>query len=150
MIRSLLRVLCFGLLLLSIPGLADAAWECDDCDVFRNGVHRQVIPTDDLACVSFEQSQRGPVVLRINFPNREPRYYSRPNAGTNDRICVGRHWVLNSVDMLLCNEQNHAIFNTKDTQAVASKPRDSRANTACLLGEEECGARGFKTLNLAK
>lgn len=144
MVRKLFYVLV-ALLALGAPALAGGPI-CDDCDVFRHGVHRKVTPTPHTRCVPFVQSQRGDVLLRLDLKNGKTRSYRKKNASTVDCIVVGRSWLKDqTASMFICNDDNHAVYPYEDVQAVSAGAKMSRANEACLFGQEVCGQMGYKT-----
>lgn len=120
--------------------------ECDDCELYKRGVHRQVVPTPDTVCVPFVQPRRGSVLLRLNLKNGQSRPYTKKNAGTVDCISVGRYWLQELTEsMYICDDFNHADYPYADVQAVARQPKRSRDNEACLFGREPCRSMGYKT-----
>lgn len=120
--------------------------QCEDCDTFRKGVHRKVIPADDVVCIYFVQPRVDDVLLRLDLKNGETRRYDKKRAGTSDRICVGRHWVRDSVSMYICDTDNNYFYGQADTVVVAQKPKHSRerGEEACLFGAQKCGEKGYK------
>lgn len=142
MVRMFVTILAF--LALGSPAFAGEP-KCDDCELVQRGVHRQVIPTPDVVCVFFVQPQKGNVLLRLNLKDGTSRPYTKKNANTVDRICVGRHWLRELTEsMYICDDFNHAVYPYEDVQMVGAKPKMSREGGACLLGKEKCVSLGFK------
>jgi len=119
--------------------------ECEDCKVYRKGVHRAVVPTTDVVCIYFTQTQPGKVLLRLDLKDGGTRYYDRKNAGREGRICVGRHWVRASKSMEVCNEFARFEYEGPQTELVAEKPAYAEDPVACLHGRARCKQMGFPT-----
>jgi len=134
-----------ALVAVALPSVVLAKQQCDDCDVFQKGVQRVIIPADDLVCIYFVQPHRDKVLLRLDLKSGKKRLYTKENAGPGDKICVGRHWVRDSVSMYLCDTDNHAAYDAIDTDVVAKKAKHSREAEACLFGKEKCKEMGYKT-----
>lgn len=118
---------------------------CKDCDDFKHGVHRQVIPTDDVVCIWFIQPHTGNVLLRIDLPDGKSRSYTKQRAGTTGRFCVGRSWVKKANSMIICNDENHADYIREHVERVAVKSKLSKEGEACLFGAAPCREKGYAT-----
>lgn len=119
--------------------------DCEDCQLFKHGVHRQVIQTPDVVCFWFVQSQPSNVLLKLYLKNGTVRPYTRKNAGTHDRICVGRSWVRQmTTQSFICNDNNHFDYGRAEwLEVLATKPRLSEQIQACLEGRKNCAAMGY-------
>ncbi len=118
---------------------------CKDCDDFKHGVHRQVIPTNDVVCVWYTQPHTGNVLMRIDFPNGTSRSYTKQHAATSGRFCVGRTWMQKASSMIICNDENHADYIREHVEMIAVKPKLSKEGEACLFGVALCKEKGFAT-----
>lgn len=126
---------------------------CEDCDLFRKGVHREVIPTSDVVCVPFMQEKRGNVLLRLQLKDGTSRPYSKKNADKVGCIFVGRSWLVKAkAGSFICNDENNADYSDADLADMSRMGRlpkkvsaDRREHEACLLGKQECGKRGYMT-----
>lgn len=140
----------FHLIVISIfsiaPYSAYAGARCEDCRIFRHGVHRRIVPSPDTRCVPFVQQYFGTVYLRLNLKNGGTRPYTKKNAAKEDCIVVGRHWLRNKTDSAyICNRENHADYPLEDVHELASQPKMSRENEACLFGKDRCEEMRYKT-----
>ncbi len=151
--RKLVRALLFSSGCLFFPASVSAgpvksekSVRCKDCDTFQKGVHRKVVPADDVVCIYFVQPRVDTVLLRLDLKDCGTRDYDKKRAGTSGRICVGRHWVAASKSIYVCDTDNNYLFGYADTATIASKPKHSRerGEEACLFGAEECRKRGYK------
>ena len=117
---------------------------CTNCEDFKRGVNPKLIPSHDARCVPFTQSRPGKISLFLTLKDGGKRTYTK-NAGKDDCIMVGRHWLRNkTVSMIICNDEYHADYPIEDVLAVASQSKMSRANEACLSGREICKDLGYK------
>jgi hypothetical protein len=119
--------------------------KCEDCETFKAGVHRKVIPVNDLVCIYFVQPTIDDVLLRIDLQNGKSRKYTKKAVGKSGKICVWRGWVSQATTMYVCNSSNHADYSVEDTAFVAQKQKESRDNEACLYGIKKCAEMGYKT-----
>ena len=151
--KSLVSIALLLAMLVPTVVVASGKDDCDtvketDCDLVRHGVKRQLIPTDDLDCIYFVQRAPSDVLLTIipKDAKRSPRPYTKKNAARSARFCVGRSFVKNAQAMCMCNESDgSAIFTASDVAKIAEKPKDARMpGEACLYGEKECAAMGYK------
>lgn len=146
-----MRTLSIALLLLvlSHPASVNAAPkksdDCTDCETYKQGVNRKVIQTNDVVCIYFIQPGKDNVMLRLDLQSGEQRRYHAKDAGTSGRICVGRHWVLKSKTMMMCNGTAHADYPPEHVAIVAKKEKHSREGEACLSGTVKCKELGYQT-----
>jgi len=119
--------------------------ECADCEAYQKGVHREVIPTRDVVCIFFVQSDKDNVVLSLSLKSGEERKYYRKDAGTSGRICVGRHWIRSTKTMKICNGTAHADYLPEHVAVVEKKETLSREAEACLSGKAKCKELGYQT-----
>ncbi len=127
------------------PALAGER-DCEDCYVVKHGVHRKVIPTPDYTCFFFVQPHRGNVYLKLYLRDGRIRPYTKQNAPTHGRICVGRSWVrLMTEESFICDEKtSHFVYGVRGMiETLATKPAYSRAVEACLNGKDECNRMGY-------
>lgn len=144
MVRKFIYVLA-ALLALSSPAFAGAP-QCEDCNLVKRGVHRQVIPTDDVVCFWFVQPRVQDVLLKLYQRDGTARPYSRKNAKMHDRICVGRQWVRNMTrDSFICDEKTARFDYAQPgmVETLAEKPKYSREGEACLYGKDKCREMGY-------
>lgn len=137
-------LLSLGLL---VSGAASAApiEKCDNCETFRKGISRQVVPAKDVVCIYLTQPSVDDVLLRIDLKDGTARPYTKKRAGKTDRICVGRHWVQQAAKMMVCNSSNHADYEQQHVDIVAGKATHSRVGEACLYGKTKCREMGYQT-----
>jgi len=142
-VRKLFYVVAAVIALLS-PAFAGER-NCEDCDLYRHGVHRQVIPTPDTVCVYFVQPKAGNILLRLALKNGTTRPYTKKNAGTTGCIPVGRDWLRQATAAsYLCNDVNHFDYAQEGMiEALAKKPKYSRDVEACLFGKTKCREMGY-------
>lgn len=138
-------LISLGLLAPAASHAASAKEQCDNCETFRKGVSRKIIPTDNIVCIYFTQPSEGDVLLRIDLKDGSVRPYTKKRAGKTDRICVGRHWVQNASSMLICNSENHALYAAEHIEQVAKKAATSKEGEACLHGKARCKTMGYKS-----
>ena len=131
--------------LVTLAVTAQAETSCIDCKTYKDGVHRDVIPTSDVVCIYFIQPERDNVVLRLNLQSGEERSYYRQNSDVLDRICVGRHWVEKTTTMLICNGTANAVYQPAHVATVLKKGAHSHEAEACLFGKAVCKERGYLT-----
>lgn len=145
--RSTLIALTLGALALSshVSAAPAAKKGCEDCDAYKKGVSRRVVPTDDVVCIFFTQPRQDTVVLRLDLKDGTERRYPRKNAGTTGRICVGRGWLVQSNTASVCNGSAHADYASEHITIVMEKPKLSKKGEACLYGKEKCKAMGYQT-----
>lgn len=122
-----------------------SAQKCDDCETFKQGVHRKVIPVNDLVCIYFVQPTVDDVLLRIDLKNGKSRKYTKKAVGKSGKICVWRGWVTQATTMYICNSSNNADYPAVDTAFVAQKQKEVREGEACLYGSKKCAEMGYKT-----
>jgi len=134
-----------ALVAVALPSAALSKQQCDDCGIFQKGPQRVIIPANDVVCVYFVQPHRDKALLRLDLKSGKKRHYTKDNADTSDKICVGRHWVRDSASMYLCDTENHATYDATDTGVVSKKARHSRDAEACLFGKVKCKEMGYKT-----
>lgn len=138
--------LLVALLLVTAPH-AVYAQEDEDCGIYCHGYSRKITPSPDVRCVPFTQPHPDTVVLTLTLKDGSTRPYRKVNAGTDDCIKVGRHWLRDkTVSMTICNEENHADYPYADVQAVAHQGKMARVkeNVACLFGRDICQKLGYK------
>lgn len=131
--------------LASIP--VQALEKDEDCGIYCHGYSRKIIPNKDVRCVPFTQPHPDTVVLTLTLKDGSTRPYRKVNAGTDDCIPVGRHWLRDkTVSMTICNDENHADYPYEDVQAVAHQEKMARVkeNVACLFGRDICQELGYK------
>ena len=117
---------------------ADSSTECDSrCKAAQHPqAAKPAVP--DMVCIFFVQPEPNTVVLTLTLPDGKARIYSRLK-GREDRICVGRHWLVKSVAASLCNLTTGSTeYSTADVALLAQKPKDSHELTGCLFGAAKC------------
>ncbi|MBI5003730.1 hypothetical protein HZC00_01400 [Candidatus Kaiserbacteria bacterium] len=137
----------------SAPFSALANDQCTKCRDFRLGVNPKLIPSRDARCVPFTQPHPRKVLLRLTLKNGKKRTYTKKNAGTDDCIMVGRHWLRDKTEkMYICNDENHASYPYEDVQAIAHQEKYERVpeNTACLFGRDICPEIGYPKIEPVK
>lgn len=143
MVRQFIVTLA-ALVALVCPALAGGP-DCDDCNTFKRGVHRTVIPTNNLVCFWFIQERPGKVMLKLTQKDGTVRPYTKAHAKVLDKICVGRHWVRNATaDSFLCNDSNTFRYGLPGMiEAMAEKETYAKDHEACLLGTKVCEEKGY-------
>ena len=145
MSKLLIAVLALFGATIPVFAVADSGKECTDCDTFRKGVNRKVVPVDDLVCIYFVQPAVDDVLLRIDLKNGQTRKYTKKAAGVSGKFCVWRGWVKQASTMYVCDTDNHADYLPQHVAVVAEKSKDSREAEACLFGKDTCAKMGYKT-----
>lgn len=145
MMNRLVKSLCGLLFLLFFAPIAASAEleKCDDCEAFREGVHRTIIPTDDLACIYYVQPSRGTVVLRITLDSGVVRHYAKEDAPATGRFCPGRSWVRDATTLYLCGAHGNYLYGTASTDVIAAKPKEEKGEVGCLFGADVCAQMGY-------
>lgn len=145
MVRKLFYVMAASIALIS-PAFAGNI-ECEDCNLYEHGVHRHIIPTNDLVCFWFVQPKPENVLLKLYLRDGSVRPYTKDarHAGTHGHICVGRSWVRQmTTQSFICNDVNHFDYGIPlMVTALAQKQRDSRDVEACLFGKDRCRKMGY-------
>ena len=129
--------LLFGL---ATPAQAEEANpDCTD-ERCKASLNPQALRPDvrDKVCIFFRQPESGIVVLTLTLENGTLRIYSRPKE-QNDKFCIGRQWVQQSVRIELCNNSSgSAEYSAADTEVLARKLQYSKQLTGCLHGKAAC------------
>ncbi len=98
----------------------------------------------DMVCIYYIQPNPDKVILTIYAKDGRVIHLAPKFSQSKDYQCIGRHWIAKSTRINLCNGVGDADYIGEDLAFLATKPRNSAEQTACLFGSVECERRGFR------